>query len=89
MAVVEVPSRYRVPTLGEARIAVDGATVRECILAVESRFPGFQELILDARGGQRRFVKIFVNGEAHSAHALDVVVGSQDTITIMASAAGG
>ncbi|MCS5636838.1 MAG: MoaD/ThiS family protein [Myxococcota bacterium] len=89
MPVVEVPSRYRVPTRGEARIEVDGATVRECIVAVESRYPGFQELIIDAQGGQRRFVRIFLNGELHSAQALDTAVDSGDTITVMASAAGG
>jgi len=78
-----------VPTRGEARIEVEGGTVRECIVAVEGLYPGFQELIIDGQGGQRRFVRIFLNGELHSAQALEAAVDPGDTITIMASAAGG
>jgi predicted transcriptional regulator with HTH domain len=47
---VHVPSRYRIPTKGEGRIEVDADTVRGCIEAVEARYPGFQELILNAKG---------------------------------------
>lgn len=89
MPVVEVPSRYRVPTKGEAQIEVEGATVKACIEAVEDRFPGFQELILDRRGEQKRFVRLFVNGNALKRNAIDLAVHGDDTITIVASAAGG
>ena len=44
---VEVPSRYRVPTRGEAIIEVSGATVEACLEEVESRYPGFRKLIID------------------------------------------
>ena len=47
MPEVEVPSRYRVPTKGEALIKVEASTVRGCIEAVEARYPGFGELIID------------------------------------------
>ncbi len=89
MAIVEVPSRYRVPTRGEARIEVEEDTIRKCIEALENRFPGFGELILDASGHQRRFVRLFLNGDVLERDALDRCVGSQDTITIVAGAAGG
>jgi hypothetical protein len=89
LPILEVPSRYRVPTRGEARIDVRGGTVRECITEVERRFPGFQELILDTAGNQKRFVRLFLNGEALQRDCLDMDVGKKDTITIMASAAGG
>ena len=89
MPVVEVPSRYRVPTRGQARVDVAGNTIRECIAEVERRFPGFQELILDKEGRQRRFVRLFLNGDALERNALDSELEREDTITIMASAAGG
>ena len=89
MPILEVPSRYRVPTHGEARIDVGGSTVRECITEVEKRFPGFQELVLDASGHQKRFVRFFLNGKSLERDSLDQDVGEKDTITIMASAAGG
>jgi len=89
LPVLEVPSRYRVPTKGQARVDVAGSTIRECIAEVEDRFPGFQELILDGRGKQRRFVRLFLNGDALERDALDSAIEQDDTITIMASAAGG
>lgn len=89
MPTLEVPSRYRVPTRGESRIDVKGTTIRECIVEVESRFPGFQELILDTGGKQKRFVRLFLNGDALERDALDRLLSQEDTITIMASAAGG
>ena len=89
MPILEVPSRYRVPTRGESRIDVKGGTVRECVVEAEKRFPGFQELILDAEGKQKRFVRFFVNGDALDRDALDRPLAQEDTVTIMASAAGG
>jgi len=86
---VEVPSRYRVPTRGESRIGVEGSTVRECIGQIESQYPGFSELVLDKEGGQRRFVRLFLNGDALDRNDLDSPLEPTDTITIMASAAGG
>jgi len=86
---VHVPSRYRVPTKGEGRIEVDAATVRGCIEAVEARYPGFQELIFDAEGELHPFSKLFVNGELLDRDALDTPVSGDDTVSVLAPAAGG
>jgi hypothetical protein len=86
---VEVPSRYRVPTRGEAVIEVDGRTVRECIRAVEVRYPGFEELIFDSEGQLHRFVRLFLNEEEIPRNAPDVPVEATDRIQILAAAAGG
>jgi molybdopterin converting factor small subunit len=86
---VEVPSRYRVPTRGEGLIEVEGHTVRECIRAVEARYPGFEELIFDSKGHIHRFVKLFVNEEEIPRNAPDVPVEAADRIQILAAAAGG
>jgi molybdopterin synthase sulfur carrier subunit len=86
---VEVPSRYRVPTKGESRIQVDGRTVRECIEAVEVRYPGFQELIFDGKGQLRRFVRLFVNGQELAEDGLDTPVSGDDRVAILAAIAGG
>ena len=89
MPEVEVPSRYRVPTKGEALIEVDAPTVRSCIEAVEKRYPGFQELILDRKGELNRFVKLFLNGDQLDGDALDTPVKGSDRVSVVASAAGG
>ncbi len=89
MPQVQVPSRYRVPTKGEGRIEVDASTVRACIEAVEARDPGFQELFFNSRGELHLFSKLFLNGELLDREALDTAVSGDDTVAVLAPAAGG
>ncbi len=89
MPQVEVPSRYLVPTRGEAFNEVEGRTVRECIQAVEARYPGFEELIFDSKGQLHRFVRLFLNEDEIPRNAPDVPVGAADRIQVLAAAAGG
>ncbi len=89
MPQVEVPSRYRVPTKGESCIEVEGRTVGECIDAVEGRYPGVRELILDRKGEVQRFVRLFLNGEQLARDALDTAVSRDDRIAIVVAPAGG
>ncbi len=89
MPMIEVPPRYRGPTRGLDLIEVNADTVRTCIDAVESRYPGFGELILDHEGNLRRFVTLFVNGEAIARNAVDTPVAETDHVQILAAAAGG
>jgi hypothetical protein len=72
---VHIPSRYRIPTKGEGRIEVEASTVRACIEAVEARYPGFQELILNPKGELHLFAKLFLNGELLHRNALDTPGG--------------
>ena len=89
MPQVEVPSRYRVPTKGESSIDVKGRTVRECIDAVEARYPGFRELIVDGKGEVQRFVRLFVNGEQLARDGLETAVSEDARIAILVAPAGG
>jgi len=89
MPEVHIPPRYRGPTNGERLIEVAGGTVRECIEAVDTRCPGFGELVFDADGKIRRFVTVFVNGDALDRAAGDTQVAKSDRIEILAAVAGG
>ena len=89
MPEVHIPPRYRGPTNGESRIEVDGRTVRECIEAIEARYPGFLELVFDTQGDVRLFARLFVNGDDLGREAADVPVDSGDRIEIVAAVAGG
>jgi molybdopterin converting factor small subunit len=89
MPQVEVPPRYRGPTNGRGQIEVDGATVRGCLEAVEVQYPGFLELVFDADGELRRYVRLFVNDEALDRDAADAPVAVSDRVQILASVAGG
>ena len=80
---------YRGPTQGESEIAVSARTVRECLQAVESRYPGFGELVFAADGGLPRYVKLFLNGEVLDPGDLDRGVSDGDAVEVMAAIAGG
>jgi hypothetical protein len=87
--IVGVPPPFRGPTRGLAEVEVQGATVRECLAAVEARHPGFEELIVDVDGTAQRFVTLFVNGDEIARDALDTAIGAADRVEILTSAAGG
>jgi molybdopterin converting factor small subunit len=89
MPEVHIPPRYRGPTHGERRVEVRGSTVRECIEAVDSRYPGFGELVFEANGNIRLFATLFVNGEELERGAGDTQVAERDRIEILAAVAGG
>ena len=72
------------------QIEVDANTVRACIEAVEGAiYPGFQELILNAKGELHLFSKLFLNGELLDRDALDTPVSGDDIVAVLAPAAGG
>jgi molybdopterin converting factor small subunit len=89
MPQVVVPAPYRGPTQGQGRIEVSGATVRECLLAVEGRYPGFAEQVFDGAGRVHRFVSLFVNGDEIGREALDRPLSEADRVEILAAIAGG
>ena len=89
MPQVKVPAPYRGPTRGEAVIEVEGTTVRECIQAVEARYPGFEEQVFDEERKIHRFVTLFVNGDEVDRDAADASVGAGDEVEILAAIAGG
>ena len=89
MPSVEIPSRYSVPSGGKRHFDVEGRSVRECVAQVEALHPGIGELILDAKGEMKRFVRIFVDGELLPRGDLDTELSATATITVVAAAAGG
>ncbi len=89
MPTVHVPPPYRGPTQGAAEVEVQGGTVFECLEAVEARYPGFRELVIDPKGGVHRFVRLFVNGEQHDGDVLATEVQGSDQLEVLAAIGGG
>ena len=89
MPLVIVPEPYRGPTQGLGEVQVVASDVLGALLAVEAAHPGFQELVLDAEGGLHRFVKLFVNDEQIDCRALDMPLGEDDRLGVLAAIAGG
>jgi molybdopterin synthase sulfur carrier subunit len=60
---VTIPTPLRLLTDNLDTVEVEGGTVNELISALDAKYPGIGERLLDAQGNVRRFVNIYVNGE--------------------------
>ena len=89
MPIVIVPAAYQGPTHGSGSVRVEGATVRECLDALEARHPGSAAQIFDAQGKLHKFVQLFVGEEPAGQAQLDDAVKSDDEVTIVAQIGGG
>lgn len=89
MPKVLVPPAYRGPTQGEAEIWIEGESVRDCMKAMENRFPGFGELVYDGDGQPADFVRFFVNGTQMDTQTFDADIEPNAEIKVLAAIAGG
>ena len=90
MPTVRIPTPLRKYTQGQEEVAAAGATVREVIADLESRYPGIRERICDDAGNVRRFVNVFVADEdIRFLQNLDTTVGERDELSIIPAIAGG
>ncbi len=89
MPKVVIPPPYRGPTGGNAELVVEGATVRECLEAVEQKFPGFLTLMLDEKNDVRMFNTLFLNGNKLQGDVLAAPTDGGDSLEIVSSVAGG
>ncbi|MDE0886489.1 MAG: MoaD/ThiS family protein [Myxococcota bacterium] len=89
MPLVLVPEPYRGPTQGLGEISVEARDVRGALLEVETAYPGFASLVLDAGGEVHRFVKLFVNEEQINSGALETTLSEGDRLGVLAAIAGG
>ena len=69
---------------------LSAANVAALLDEVEARYPRLQRRLRDETGAVRRFVKIFVNGEAiDGSTALSMPLAPTDTVDILHSIQGG
>ena len=60
---VRIPTPLRKLTNNEELVEVNGSTVADAIVELQSRYPGIKERLLDDTGAVRRFVNVYVNEE--------------------------
>ena len=92
MARVLIPVVFQGPTRGESQVDGPAETIRACFDAVEERFPGLRELVIDPKdGGIHKFVKVTLNGELldREPAVLEQPVSDADEIEVIAAIAGG
>ena len=87
---VRIPTPLRKLTNNEELVEVSGSTVGDIIAELQTRYPGFQERLLDEKGQIRRFVNIYVNEE--DVRFLDnqsTALKEGDEVSIIPAIAGG
>jgi sulfur-carrier protein len=86
---VRIPPTLRAETSGEREIAADGATVREVLEGIASRFPELGSRIFE-NGEIAGFVNIFVEGEdVRTREGLETPVADGSTLILLPAMAGG
>jgi molybdopterin converting factor small subunit len=87
MPVVWIPSLLQSFTDGEERVELSGATVREVIDNLESRFPGVKERLVN--GGEiRPHIAVAIDGDV-SPEGLDQDVRESSEIHFIPALSGG
>jgi len=87
---VKLPTILRKHAGGEALVDADGATLRELLSDLESRYPGITKNVVSDEGGLHRFVNVYVNDEdVRYLGSLETAVKDGDTVSILPAVAGG
>jgi molybdopterin synthase sulfur carrier subunit len=91
MAHFRIPGPLRRLSNGEITVEVGGANdLGSAIEALDARYPGFKDRLLDERGELRQFVNIYLNDEdVRLGSGLKAKVAEKDEISIVPAVAGG
>lgn len=87
MALVFIPAQLRRVTGGQDRVAVGGATLGEVIDAIDARFPGFREHVLEG-GELAASLAASVDGDMATA-GLREAVGPESEVHFVPALGGG
>ena len=87
---IKLPTILRKHANGEPRVDADGATLRELLKDLESRYPGITKNVVAGDGGLHRFVNVYVNDEdVRYLGSLETELKDGDTVSILPAVAGG
>ena len=87
MPTVWIPSLMRDLTGGVTTVQVEGATVRQVIAALEARFPGIQDRLVEG-DRLRRALTVSVDGEV-TRYGLRAAVTEQSEVHFLPAVSGG
>jgi molybdopterin synthase sulfur carrier subunit len=85
-----IPGPLRRLSDGEMTVAVEATDLGSAIDALDRRYPGFKERLLDPSGELRQFVNVYLNDEdVRLGPGLKAKVSEKDEISIVPAVAGG
>jgi molybdopterin synthase sulfur carrier subunit len=85
-----IPGPLRRLSDGQITVAVEASDLGSAIEALDARFPGFRDRLLDDKGELRQFVNVYLNDEdVRLGSGLKAKVTEKDEISIVPAVAGG
>ena len=85
-----IPGPLRRLSEGEVTVDVEASDLGSAIEALEARYPGFKDRLLDEQGELRQFVNVYLNDEdVRLGSGLKAKVAEKDEISIVPAVAGG
>ena len=90
MAQFRIPGPLRRLSEGQITVAVEAGDLGAAIEALDARYPGFRDRLLDDKGELRQFVNVYLNDEdVRLGSGLKAKVTDKDEISIVPAVAGG
>jgi sulfur-carrier protein len=85
-----IPGPLRRLSDGQLTVDVDGNDLATAIAALDTRYPGFRDRLIDEKGELRQFVNVYLNDEdVRLGAGLMAKVQEKDEISIVPAVAGG
>jgi molybdopterin synthase sulfur carrier subunit len=90
MAQFRIPGPLRRLSDGQTTVDVSAGDLASAIEALDARYPGFKDRLLDEKGELRQFVNVYLNDEdVRLGSGLAEKVAEGDEISIVPAVAGG
>ena len=90
MAQFRIPGPLRRLSDGQTTVDVEAGDLATAIDALDARYPGFKDRLLDEKGELRQFVNVYLNDEdVRLGAGLGAKVQAKDEISIVPAVAGG
>ena len=90
MAQFRIPGPLRRLSDGQVTVAVEASDLASAIEALDARYPGFRDRLLDEKGELRQFVNVYLNDEdVRYLDNLATPVKDGDELAIIPAVAGG
>ena len=90
MITIHIPTPLRAYTEKQSSVNVEAKTVQEAINGLLTTYPALSKHLLDAKGGLRSFINIYLGDEdIRSLDGQETELSPEDELSIIPSIAGG
>ena len=88
--IVRIPTPLQSLTGGEKEVTTAGGELLQIINALEEKYPGIKERLIDESGELRRFVNVYIDEEdIRFLKGLQTLVAEGSEVSIIPAVAGG